>query len=72
VRRARPVVVPNSPPAERMCSPSWSSSSVGKGPAPTRVAYALAIPQTSSIERGPTPAPTQAAPATGFDDVTNG
>ena len=49
-----------------------SSSSVGNGPAPTRVAYALATPQMTSMSRGPTPAPTHAAPATGFDDVTNG
>ena len=53
VRRGRPVVVPNSPPASRSCSPSWSSSSVGNGPAPTRVVYALAMPQTSSIEPRP-------------------
>ena len=49
-----------------------SSSSVGNGPAPTRVVYALHTPQTSSMSVGPTPAPTQAAPATGFDEVTNG
>ena len=34
---ARPVVVPNSPPRVRMCSPTSSSSSVGNGPEPTRV-----------------------------------
>ena len=32
MRRARPVVVPNSPPASRSCAPSGSSSSVGNGP----------------------------------------
>src|SRR5919108_638151 len=55
VRRARPVVVPNSPPASRIWSPSASSSSVGNGPAPTRVVYALAMPQTSSSAPGPVP-----------------
>ena len=30
------------------------------------------MPQTSWMSFGPTPAPTQAAPAIGFDDVTNG
>ena len=30
------------------------------------------MPHTSSIAFGPTPAPTQAAPATGFEEVTNG
>ena len=35
---ARPVVVPNSPPFSRMRSPNSSWSSVGNGPAPTRVA----------------------------------
>ena len=71
-RRGRPVVVPNSPPASRSASPISSSSSVGNGPAPTRVEYALATPQTSSMSLGPTPAPAHAAPATVFDDVTNG
>ena len=37
VRRARPVVVPNSPPRRRISSPTSSSSSVGNGPEPTRV-----------------------------------
>ena len=32
MRRARPVVVPNSPPTRRISSPSSSSSSVGNGP----------------------------------------
>ena len=34
--------------------------------------YAFATPQTSSMSFGPTPAPTHAAPATGFEEVTNG
>src|ERR687889_2716795 len=37
VRRGRPVVVPNSPPRSRISRPISSSSSVGNGPAPTRV-----------------------------------
>ena len=36
-RRGRPVVTPYSPPALRSHSPPSSSSSVGKGPSPTRV-----------------------------------
>ena len=36
-RRGRPVVVPNSWPRWRRCSPVASCSSVGNGPAPTRV-----------------------------------
>ena len=62
VRRGRPVVVPNSPPRSRISTPVSSCSSVGNGPAPTRVVYAFATPQTSSMSRGPTPAPTHAAP----------
>src|SRR3954469_18005328 len=61
-RRGRPVVVPYSPPAYRIRSPTSSSSSLGNGPEPTRVAYAFAIPHTSSISFGPTPAPAQAPP----------
>src|SRR3954467_9405240 len=71
-RRGRPVVVPYSPPASRMRSPSSSSSSLGNGPDPTRLAHAWARPPTSSISFGPPPAPAHAAPATVFDDVTNG
>ena len=37
VRRGRPVVVPNSKPLARRNSPDSSNSSVGNGPAPTRV-----------------------------------
>ena len=37
-RRARPVVAPNSAPTRLRCRPMSSSSSVGNGPAPTRVA----------------------------------
>ena len=58
--------------AARMRSPISSCSSLGNGPAPTRVVYALAIPQTSSMLFGPMPVPTQAAPASGLEEVTNG
>src|SRR4029079_14240736 len=71
-RLARPVVVPYSPPRSRISSARSPSSSVGNGPAPTRVLYALITPHTSSMSLGPTPAPTHAAPATGLDEVTNG
>ena len=49
-----------------------SCSSLGNGPAPTRVVYALATPHTSSMLLGPTPVPTHAAPDSGLDEVTNG
>ena len=58
-RRARPVVVPNSsqwflavPPSLVLASPS---SSVGKGPVPTRVVNALITPCTSFICHGGMP-----------------
>src|SRR5688500_18960590 len=71
-RRGRPVVAPNSPPAWRSRSPSSPSSSVGNGPSPTRVAYALLIPITLSIRVGPTPALWHAPAAIVDDDVTYG
>src|SRR3954470_21409715 len=71
-RRSRPVVTPTSPPCLRRYSPLASNSSVGKGPEPTRVVYALRIPTTRSILVGPMPEPTAAPPAVGLDDVTNG
>jgi hypothetical protein len=46
VRRGRPVVAPNSCPFCRRCSPTSSQSSVGNGPPPTRVVYALVMPST--------------------------
>lgn len=54
MRRSRPVVVPCSPPFLRRSAASCPSSSVGNGPAPTRVEYALT---TSRSRRGPGPAP---------------
>ena len=49
-----------------------SSSSVGKGPSPTRVVYALTTPMTESMRVGPTPVPVQAPPAVGLEEVTKG
>jgi len=46
VRRGRPVVAPNSRPRWRSRSPMSSESSVGNGPSPTRVLYALVMPST--------------------------
>src|SRR5579862_531533 len=71
-RRGRPVVVPNSPPTLRSRSPIASRSSVGNGPSPTRVVYALTIATTRSMRVGGIPDPVHAPPAVGFDDVTNG
>ena len=42
-------------------------SSVGNGPSPTRVQYALVMPMTASISVGPMPAPVHAPPATVFE-----
>jgi hypothetical protein len=71
-RRFRPVTVPNSWPRTPRRSPSSPRSSVGNGPAPTRVMYAFTIPTTRSTSFGPNPADASAYPATGFEDVTNG
>src|SRR2546430_10563400 len=71
-RRARPVVVPYSTPILARWAPFSSNSSVGKGPEPTRVVYALITPITWVMRVGGMPDPTQAPPAVGFDDVTNG
>src|SRR3989304_849531 len=67
----RPVVVPNSPPFSRRCSPVSFFCSVGRGPSPTRVIYALMTPMTLSTFVGPTPSPEHAEPATVLEDVTN-
>src|SRR4051794_28697281 len=71
-RRGRPVVVPYSCPISRSRSPSASVSSVGNGPSPTRLQYALTTAITRSIRVGGTPEPVQAPPAVALDDVTNG
>src|SRR4051794_11745946 len=72
VRRGRPAGVPNSPPVRRSHPPSSSSSSVGKGPSPTRAVHALATAATRSLLVGPTPEPVHAPPAVADEDVTNG
>src|ERR1700716_2195873 len=71
-RLRRPVVTPTSPPVLLRYSPNWSNSSVGNGPDPTRVVYALRMPNTVVMRVGPIPEPTHAPPAVGFDDVTKG
>src|SRR6266496_1836970 len=55
VRRSLPVVTPYSPPVLRSHSPCGPVSSVGKGPAPTRVVYAFTMPITLAILVGPMP-----------------
>src|SRR5580700_2830886 len=69
-RRGRPVVAPNSLPTFRSSSPVASSSSVGKGPPPTRVQYALLTPITSRICWGATPRPVQTPAEMVLEDVT--
>src|SRR6476620_12395616 len=71
-RRGRPVVVPYSRPTSRIWFPISLFNSVGNGPSPTRVVYALHTPTTWVIFEGPTPEPTVTPPATGFEEVTNG
>ena len=72
VRRLLPVFVPYSCPTFTKWSATSSKSSAGKGPDPTLVVYAFAIPTIRSRCRGPTPAPAQAPPAVGFEEVTKG
>src|SRR3712207_7176839 len=71
-RLGRPVVEPYSCPTRRKVLPVSSKSSVGKGPSPTRVVYALVTPTISPSIVGGSPAPTHAPPADGFEEVTNG
>ena len=71
-RRLRPVTEPNSCPRVHILSPVSSNNSVGKGPEPTRVQYALKIPYTSPMRLGATPKPVQAPAHTVFEEVTNG
>src|SRR5258705_897498 len=68
----RPVVAPNSPPSSRIRSATLGAASVGSGPLPTRVVYALTTPSTASIAVGPIPTPTAAPPAVVLDEVTYG
>ena len=71
-RRLRPVTVPNSCPRVPSRSPISLSCSVGNGPEPTRVVYALAIPSTNPTAAGPRPEPPAAVPAIVLLLVTNG
>src|SRR5438105_7379437 len=71
-RRGRPVVAPNSLPNVRTSVANGSSISVGSGPAPTRVVYALTTPTTASMSIGAMPAPTAAPPDVVLLDVTKG
>src|SRR3990172_271350 len=71
-RRGRPVVEPNSTPVVLNVSPIESLSSVGKGPLPTLVQYALTTPIISLIAVGGIPSPVQAPPTVGLELVTNG
>src|SRR5690606_20972104 len=69
-RRGRPVEAPNSKPVFLICSPVSSSSSVGKGPFPTRVQYAFETPIRFFSFVGGTPAPVQTPPVEGDEEVT--
>src|SRR5918997_681124 len=69
---ALPVVVPYSPPTRLMVSAVSSKSSVGIGPSPTLVVYALVTPMTCSMLLGGTPEPTTAPPTVGLEEVTKG
>ena len=69
---ALPVVEPNSFPTFPRCSPMLSFNSVGNGPLPTLVQYALNIPITSPILLGATPSPVHAPAVIVFEDVTKG
>src|SRR5699024_7073714 len=72
IRRGRPVTVPYSWAFSRIQSPVSFVNSVGNGPSPTRVEYALQTPTILVSDWGPTPAPASAPPTTGFEDVTYG
>ena len=69
-RRGRFVTAPYSCPISLIFSPNSLSNSVGNGPSPTRVQYALNIPYTSPILLGATPKPIHAPAETVCDDVT--
>ncbi len=66
------MVVPYSRPTSLIVSAVSSKSSVGIGPSPTLVVYALVTPMTCSTLRGGTPEPTTAPPTVGLDEVTKG
>ncbi len=66
------MVVPYSLPVLSRCAPASSNSSVGNGPDPTRVVYALVTPITREMRPGGMPVPTHAPAVVGLDEVTNG
>ena len=71
-RRGLPVVAPNSLPKSCIFSPTLFKSSVGKGPFPTLVTYALNMPIIfSNLDIG-TPSPDDIPPIVGLEEVTNG
>src|SRR5947209_9064371 len=70
-RRLRPVTVPNSCPRSPSLVPTSLSCSLGNGPDPTRVVYALTMPSTKPAPDGPMPLPGPVVPATVFEEVTN-
>src|SRR6218665_1458939 len=72
VRLGRPVTEPNSRPLLRIWSPVSSCNSVGNGPLPTRVQYALKMPYTLPMRLGAIPKPVQAPAQIVFDEVTKG
>src|SRR5579859_185630 len=71
-RRGRPVTAPYSLPRARRMSPMASLISLGNGPSPTRVQYALVTPITERIAFGATPVPVTAPPEVALEEVTNG
>src|SRR5438132_12433931 len=68
-RRGRPVTAPYSLPLSRNRLPNSPRSSVGSGPSPTRVVYALPTPSTPLMARGPTPNPAHTPPIDALDEV---
>src|SRR5437899_1528616 len=72
VRRRSIVSSRPRPTRSRKYSASVPSSSVGNGPAPTRLVNAFTTPITRPIAAGPTPEPTHAAAATQLLEVPYG
>ena len=62
----------NSWPLSLIISPTSSSNSVGNGPEPTLVRYALVTPTTFDILEGAIPDPKAAPAVVGLEEVTNG
>mmetsp|Transcript_3781 Transcript_3781/g.13442 ORF Transcript_3781/g.13442 Transcript_3781/m.13442 type:complete len:283 (+) Transcript_3781:2685-3533(+) len=72
IRLGLPVVVPYSYPIALKSSAKSPNNSVGYGPLPTLVVYALATPMMVSNLFGAKPRPEHTPPKLGFDEVTNG